>query len=238
MVSGVGAAAWRRCDRLHELYEVALKVASRRKLRLFAAACCRRVEAWMPGPLAAATLDVAERYADGRASEGELGEAELTAFLGFAAERDRPAVQMEGVIPWTRQAELATRALSLLVTHGAYQALDCATHARMVPPRPQGEAWDAERREEAAQCELLREVVGPAAHRAVHFDAAWALRDDAAARRLAEAIYEDGEWGLMPILADALEEAGCGDEELLAHARCGADHVKGCWVVDLVLRRE
>jgi hypothetical protein len=81
-------------------------------------------------------------------------------------------------------------------------------------------------------------VVGPAAHRRVRFEPAWVLRDDRAARRLAEAIYEDGEWGLMPILADALEEAGCGDEELLAHARSGGEHVRGCWVVDLVLGKE
>jgi hypothetical protein len=41
----------------------------------------------------------------------------------------------------------------------------------------------------------------------------------------------------MPILADALEEAGCTSEDMLAHCRTGSEHVLGCWVVDLILGR-
>jgi hypothetical protein len=39
----------------------------------------------------------------------------------------------------------------------------------------------------------------------------------------------------MPVLADALQEAGCEDDEVLAHCRAGGPHARGCWVVDLVL---
>jgi len=52
---------------------------------------------------------------------------------------------------------------------------------------------------------------------------------------LARAIYESRDFGAMPILADALEEAGCDSPELLAHCRTDTPHVRGCWVVDLVL---
>ena len=42
----------------------------------------------------------------------------------------------------------------------------------------------------------------------------------------------------LPVLADALEEAGCDNREILAHYRSGGEHVRGCWVVDLMLGKE
>jgi hypothetical protein len=55
---------------------------------------------------------------------------------------------------------------------------------------------------------------------------------------LARTIVEQSDYGLMPILADALEEAGVTDEEILQHCRQAGDHVRGCWVVDLILGKE
>jgi hypothetical protein len=52
--------------------------------------------------------------------------------------------------------------------------------------------------------------------------------------KLAEAIYDDLAFSHLPILADALEEAGCNDPDILAHCRQPGEHVRGCWVVDLV----
>jgi hypothetical protein len=59
--------------------------------------------------------------------------------------------------------------------------------------------------------------------------------DDARAIRLAEAIYEERAFDRLPILADALEEAGCQDALALEHCRQHSDHVRGCWVVDQIL---
>ena len=42
----------------------------------------------------------------------------------------------------------------------------------------------------------------------------------------------------LPILADALEDAGCTDGAILSHCRSGLEHVRGCWVIDLLLGRE
>ena len=53
--------------------------------------------------------------------------------------------------------------------------------------------------------------------------------------RIAEGIYEERAFDRLPILGDALLDAGCDDEELLAHLRSGAPHVRGCWVVDAIL---
>jgi hypothetical protein len=51
-------------------------------------------------------------------------------------------------------------------------------------------------------------------------------------------MYESRDFSAMPILADALQDAGCEDESILAHCRGPGPHVRGCWVVDLVLGRE
>ncbi|HJZ57801.1 MAG TPA: hypothetical protein VKE74_22770, partial [Gemmataceae bacterium] len=56
--------------------------------------------------------------------------------------------------------------------------------------------------------------------------------------RLAATMYESRDFAAMPTLADALEDAGCGDPDVLAHCRGFGPHVRGCWVVDLVLGKE
>jgi len=50
-----------------------------------------------------------------------------------------------------------------------------------------------------------------------------------------KAIYDDRAFDRLPILADALEEAGCEDQDILGHCRSGGEHVRGCWVVDGLL---
>jgi hypothetical protein len=55
---------------------------------------------------------------------------------------------------------------------------------------------------------------------------------------LARNMYESGDFSAMPILADALQDAGCDSDEVLDHCRAAAPHVRGCWVVDLVLGKE
>jgi hypothetical protein len=55
---------------------------------------------------------------------------------------------------------------------------------------------------------------------------------------LARTIYESRAFDRMPDLAEALERAGCTNADILAHCRQPGPHVRGCWVVDLILRRE
>jgi hypothetical protein len=59
--------------------------------------------------------------------------------------------------------------------------------------------------------------------------------NDGTVVRLARAVYESRGFSSMGILADALLDAGCADEELLAHCRSDMDHARGCWAVDVVL---
>jgi hypothetical protein len=79
---------------------------------------------------------------------------------------------------------------------------------------------------------LLRDIFGNP-FRPVAFDPSW--RTDTAVS-LARRMYESREFGAMPILADALQDAGCEDADILGHCRDPRQpHVRGCWAVDLVL---
>ena len=53
--------------------------------------------------------------------------------------------------------------------------------------------------------------------------------------RLARAAYDERAFERLPVLADALEDAGCGDAEILDHLRAPKLHARGCWVLDLLL---
>ena len=68
--------------------------------------------------------------------------------------------------------------------------------------------------------------------RPVAIDPAWI---SPTVKQLAEAIYEERAFDRMPILVDALEEASCSNADILNHCCQPGEHVKGCWVVDLVL---
>ena len=55
--------------------------------------------------------------------------------------------------------------------------------------------------------------------------------------KIAQAIYDSRSFKRMPILADALEDAGCTDAGLMAHCRGGGEHTRGCWALDLLLKK-
>jgi hypothetical protein len=80
-------------------------------------------------------------------------------------------------------------------------------------------------------CDLLRDIFGNP-FRPVALDPAWRTE---AVVGLASGIYADRAFDRLPVLADALEDAGCADADMLSHCRGPGPHVRGCWVVDLLL---
>jgi hypothetical protein len=92
------------------------------------------------------------------------------------------------------------------------------------------EGFAVERR---LQCGFVRDVFNP--FRPVTIDPSWLTWNGGTVPKLAQAIYEERRFGDLPILADALEEAGCSEPTILAHCRSEGPHVRGCWVVDLLL---
>jgi hypothetical protein len=66
----------------------------------------------------------------------------------------------------------------------------------------------------------------------------WLAWNDGTVRRIAERVYEQQRFEDLPVLADALEDAGCSHQNLLEHLRGRGPHVRGCWAVDLILGKE
>ena len=85
---------------------------------------------------------------------------------------------------------------------------------------------------------LLHDLFGPLPFRSATLDPAWLAWQGGTILKLAQAIYQDRAFDSLPILADALEEAGCTKPDMLAHCREPGVHVRGCWVVDLILGKE
>ncbi len=107
-------------------------------------------------------------------------------------------------------------------------------------PTYTGPAYAAE---SAAHCDIIRCVFGNPFRR-VTLDPAVLTWNDSAVVRLAQSAYDERRMpegtldnGRLAILADAFEEAGCRDQDILAHCRSGSEHVRGCWVIDAVLER-
>jgi hypothetical protein len=108
-----------------------------------------------------------------------------------------------------------------------------ALHREITERSREARAREAITERKKLYARYLADVFGPAP--ALTFSPAW--RTDTAVL-LARQMYEAREFGALPILADALQDAGCDDEQILGHCRGAGLHVRGCWVVDLVLGKE
>lgn len=208
-----------------------------RKARLFCSAVCRRIWHLMPTDLRRETVEVAERYADGQASEKEFERIR---------NRSKGVMHYEAHASGPRAASLASwQAVSKQAyyssTNAGMAALLAVQHASRTD-EGQEAILAAER---AAQAALFRDIVGPSPSRLPGPVPATVLSwNDGTARRLATEAYEarslpSGHLDPLPlgVLADALEEAGAADE-VVAHLRTPGPHVRGCWALDLVLGKE
>jgi hypothetical protein len=201
--------------------------ASERKLRLFAVACCRlllrRVHVVASAEHA---VDVAERYADGAASV-----AELRGVLRYANSTAEHACMNAA------DQEAGTVMADCAAGNAAWAAMQPGT----VMPNDNGRSAARLAAEEARQSDLLRCIVGPVLFRPLPPVAPAVLAwNGGIAGRLAAGVYDERDYtqGRMGVLADAAEEAGLADAELLAHLRGPGPHARGCWGVDLLLGRE
>jgi hypothetical protein len=86
-------------------------------------------------------------------------------------------------------------------------------------------------------CQRMRDLSDPLLA-ASGVDAAWLRWNDQAVLKLAYRIHAEDRFQDLPILADALEEAGCGNEAVLSHLRCGAWHLRNCWVLKAIFDKE
>ena len=181
-----------------------------RKHFLYGCACCRWVWAEL-APQRRAAVELLEGYADGTVPLDAVQQARDAA-------RSVPLIEGED-----RYSEMLVDRALRLVSHSATQTLESSLVYLFVNNTPA---------EQKAQADWMRCIFGNP-FRPVTFYPEW--RTDTAVS-LARTMYESRDFSAMPILADALQDAGCDNDDVLAHCRDTARvHVRGCWVVDRVL---
>jgi hypothetical protein len=114
------------------------------------------------------------------------------------------------------------------------QTVGCPSGKAIWPGVTDGSA--ARAAERAVQCGLLRDIVANPFATPRPIDAAWLRWNDCTVVRIATGIYEERAFERMGVLADALLDSGCDNEDILVHCREQEGvHARGCWVIDLLL---
>jgi hypothetical protein len=229
---------------------------SERKLRLLICVCCRHVWPIFQDTPDGKVVEMAEGHAEGltprkqlravrravadRLQEGmgwreEDSALMLDTFEGFHFE-DAPS-RVAGMTA----AIVAARSITETLEHRhVRQAL------RMLADiQPATRKDDRRRQCKRQQCHAIRDLAGKPFRAEGGIDPAWLAWNARTVRRLAEVAYQERllpqgtlDPGRPAGLADALEESGCGNEELLGHLRGPGPHYAGCWAVDLLSGRE
>jgi len=185
--------------------------ARNRKHRLFACACCRSLWSWLSAT-DREVVDFAERYADGHGQHTDVW--------------NRQKLVLNAAVLATLSLDSAV-AVAMALNEHYFSSAQRAGDSHEA-------ATEAFAQASSALASLLRDIVGNP-FRPVTVDPTWQSNNVVG---LAQAIYDDRAFDRLPILADALEDAGCTSPEILNHCRQPGEHVRGCWVVDLLLAKE
>jgi hypothetical protein len=205
-------AEWLECADPHTLLTEVGLGNGMRKVRLFACGCLRRLWTRLTDEKSRTQVEVAERFADGLATAPDLVAA-------------RAGVKVPGPFLAAAAWYAASDPIDLPVR--AVNVLDNIKAGLRKPDR------DVER---AAQVELARDVFN--LRGAPRLKPAWLNWQDGMVPKLAASVYESRRFDELPMLADALDEAGCDDRDLLDHLRGPGPHVPGCRVLDAILGKK
>jgi hypothetical protein len=242
---------WLNCNDPMPMLEYLKEKTSERKLRLFACACCRRIWSALKRGGSRKAVEVCEMYADKLATGEKLKAAHDSAHDAFArvqwaAESDeettpaRAAIYLGGGTDFHANlvAGEAAATFGVKAREWDYKRRKRATDTK----GQEAPIWDqydtvylaAQAEEARTQTHLLRCVIGNP-FRPATATSSWFTSDVVS---LATGIYQERAFDRMPILADALQDAGCDNADILNHCRSEAPHVRGCWVIDLLLGKE
>jgi hypothetical protein len=218
-------AEWFASDDSFAMLDAISADSSDRKLRLLAVACCSHVREWMYGGKHSVTaVAVAERYADGLATSGEL-----------EVVRGRVREELD-LHPGEPEYDPAFWACDPYIKDSIYRTMSYAI-SNALRRLHEDLCWsnlqiqDINRQERSFQACTFRDIIGNP-FRPVAVDPSWLTSTVVA---LAGGIYEERAFDRLPILSDALQDAGCADPAVLNHCLAAGPHVRGCWVVDLLL---
>jgi hypothetical protein len=203
---------WLACTDPSPMMDFLRGKASERKLRLFACGCWRLAWRFLTTEEDRNAVVVAERYADGQVSSQELPVA--------FDERGRDAFP-----------HVCYRSAADAPYHADVASYMCAL--RVAESADDLEAVFAAHR--GTQADLVREIFGSLPFSYIPINSTWLVHK---VSDHASMIYDKCAFDRLPLLADDLEDAGCDNTNILNHCRCEGPHVRGCWVVDLLLGKE
>jgi hypothetical protein len=210
-------------DPLHLLKE-GIRVPSDRKQRLFACACCRRIWDHLVDKRSEAVVELAEEYADGFIDKDAWWEA-------WEAAREATVALRQSVDQASYHASEAAFGVA------RQQANQVASHTVVSIWQALGSLYKTTPRgmeERLRQCDLVREIFGNP-FRPITLSPSWLTSTVVS---LANQMYNSRDFSAIPILADAMQDAGCDNEDLLNHCRGPGPHTRGCFVVDNVLGKQ
>jgi hypothetical protein len=230
-------AEWLACTEPSKMIAALGRNPSKRKRRLFGCECCRRVWSLLSDERSRSAVIAAERFADGLADAAELERFERAAKWAESEQIDSTGVGRSAA--WACARVASTRAGEAV---DAWQSIVYAKQRRRVadrgsqPGNPDFAAImkQVDDEEHPEQSAIFRDIFGNP-FRPVSVDPIWRTSTVFA---LAEGIYADRAFDRLPILADALQDAGCEDADILTHLRGNGPHVRGCWAVDLILGKQ
>jgi hypothetical protein len=206
---------------------LASRKVSDRRWRLFACGCCRRIWDRFPDPRNRDLVAAVEEFPDGRFEDPALEAALVASSACEEVCRAEPAF-------WVAK-HLGRGFYKFPAT---VSAMSVASQVLRILANARGGETEASPLglPDEAMAGLVRDVFGPVLFRAVSLRPEVLVWNDRLVARLAQTIYDEKRWGDMPVLADALLDAGCDSEEVLQHCReQGAIHTRGCFVLDLLL---
>jgi hypothetical protein len=233
----VTEAEWLTCTDPTPMMEFLRGKASRRKMRLFGSVCCRRVWENLTDPKARRALELAERAVEGSDIPRQLRRAATN--LWDILHRLERAHGEFGYL--SDPQALPTKAVLCLVESSGGPT--AANYIESIPRqliqfvRESTISIYEERdvlSEQTALSHLLRDLFGTP-QRPVTADPGWLT---STAVSIASGIYADRAFDRLPILADALQDAGCEENTVLDHCRGEGLHARGCWAVDLLLGKQ
>jgi hypothetical protein len=204
------------------------KRSGRRKARLLVCTLCRLVWDHLQDPDGRHGVETAEQFVEGLVPSAEKNVLGRKNELG----RSKP----------TQLAALTGRAGSLMwdsALSAAARVVKIRIQASLGPFQLEiAERWKQRRAEERRLvCELIRDVFQGPSQREIAVNQTVLTWKHGTVPKLAASIYDDHSFARLPILADALEDAGCADAEILGHLRGPGPHRRGCWALDLLLRK-
>jgi hypothetical protein len=212
------------------------KAANDRKRRLYAVGCCRHLElrGFLLESLYQEALLTAEQFADRKASTRKLKEARDAV---EAAHPNRFGSTSVGYAAWALRGSLSTRnhVAGFWVSEAYRNTLTSLTRGNREWNQEVHEAMRVAANHAKSTLAVFVRCVHGNPFRPVAVDPVWLTSTVVA---LAEGIYAERAFDRLPILADALQDAGCEDDDILNHCRGDGPHVRGCWVVDLILGKQ